>query len=89
MARRAAKVDNNQKQIVEYLRACGFSVTLLHAVGNGCPDLLAGKHGVNYLIEVKAVKGKLTPLQIEWHGNWRGDVMIVRSVDDLDDIVQG
>lgn len=87
MARRAAKVDNNQKQIVQYLRACGFTVLHLHAVGDGCPDLLAGKHGVNYLIEVKGKRGKLTPKQKTFHDEWRGQRMVVRSIEDLESIL--
>jgi Holliday junction resolvase len=85
--RRAAKVDANQPEIVKYLRDCGFTVTLLHAVGGGCPDLLAGKHGVNYLIEVKGKRGKLTKAQVTWHDEWRGQKMVVRCVEDLEDIL--
>jgi Holliday junction resolvase len=87
MARRAAKVDKNQPEIVEYLRACGFTVQLLHAVGGGCPDLLAGKHGVNYLIEVKDGKGKLNERQITWHDEWQGQKMVARCIEDLEDIL--
>lgn len=39
---RAAKVDKNQPEIVEALRAEGAVVQHLHAVGVGCPDLLVG-----------------------------------------------
>jgi Holliday junction resolvase len=79
----AKKVDNNQKEIVTALRACGFTVVHLHAVGKGCPDLLAGRMGVNYLIEVKSAKGKLTPAQRNFHDNWMGQVIIVRGFEDL------
>lgn len=79
----AKKVDANQKEIVATLRACGFSVVHLHAVGKGCPDVMAGRLGVNYLIEIKSPKGKLTPPQIEFHDRWMGQVMIVRRVEDL------
>jgi Holliday junction resolvase len=81
------KVDTNQKEIVEALRACGFSVVHLHAVGKGCPDLIAGRLGVNYLIEIKSAKGKLTPAQVEFHDNWMGQVIVVRSVEDLSAIL--
>lgn len=94
MVHRAAKVDANQKEIVDALRAIGCTVQHLHAVGQGCPDLLVGRGQVNYLIEVKdgaKVKSaqKLTPQQVEWHGMWRGTVNIATCVDDAMRVVGG
>jgi Holliday junction resolvase len=88
MPRRAAKIDSNQSEIVNYLRACGFSVTITSMVGAGFPDIVAGKHGVNYHIEIKDGKGKLTPAQIKYHDEWRGQIMVVRCIEDLESIVQ-
>ena len=68
------RVDSNQAQVVADLRKCGASVLLLHEVGHGCPDLLVGFRGVNYLIEIKTPDGKLNPRQIVWHTLWRGQV---------------
>jgi hypothetical protein len=51
--RRAAKVDANQREVVAALRGAGASVQLLHAVGEGCPDLLVGYKGLTMLLEVK------------------------------------
>lgn len=87
MTRRAAKVDANQPDIVDALRKIGCSVQLLHMVGSGCPDILVGYHGVNYLIEIKddsqpASKAKLNDLQIEWHQSWRGHRSVARNVDE-------
>jgi Holliday junction resolvase len=82
----ASRTDANQRQIVAALRQAGFSVCLLSAAGHGgvpgCPDLVCGGRGTNWLIEVKAPGGKLTPDQVRWHAEWRGQVAIVRSVDD-------
>lgn len=83
--RRAAKVDANQRFIVEALRAVGASVELLHAVGKGCPDLLIGYQGINYLLEVKdGAKApsaqKLTEDQVAWHERWRGRCAVVNDV---------
>jgi len=80
--RRAARIDRNHVEIVEALRGVGASVQDLAAVGKGCPDLLVGYRGQNYVIEVKAPKGTATKAQVFWHADWRGDVRIVRSVDD-------
>lgn len=80
--RRAAKIDANQPEIVAALRAVGCSVQTLAAVGAGVPDLLVGVSGVNLLMEVKTASGKLTKDQVPWHDAWRGQVAIVRSVDE-------
>ena len=82
--RRAAKVDANQREVVAALRGAGASVQLLHAVGEGCPDLLVGHLGVNYLLEVKDGQKppsaqKLTPQQEIWHRDWRGHRVVVNS----------
>lgn len=50
---RAAKVDANQRAVVDVLRAAGCTVVLLHTVGGGCPDLLIGRWGRTFLFEVK------------------------------------
>lgn len=81
---RAAKVDDNQKEIVKALRNMGCSVQHLHSVGAGCPDLLVGYKGFNILLEVKdgnksPSQQKLTPDQIIWHRDWRGHVDVVNS----------
>jgi len=82
--RRASKVDENQKAVVSALRSSGATVTLLHAVGGGCPDLLAGYRGGNYLIEVKdgskpPSARKMTDPQVEFHRDWRGQVCVVTN----------
>ena len=83
---RAARTDANHIEIVKALRAIGASVQSLAAVGVGCPDLLVGYRGANYLLEIKdgtkvPSAQKLTPMQIDWHSSWNGRVAIVNSVD--------
>jgi hypothetical protein len=86
--RRAARVDDNQEEIVRALRALGAVVVSLAAVGNGCPDLLVGHKGKTLLMEVKdgakvPSAQQLTPAQKTWHAVWRGSrVEIVRSVNE-------
>jgi hypothetical protein len=87
MGRRASKVDLNQPEIVSNLRTIpGVSVTDLSKVGAGCPDIMVGYQGANYLIEIKsewAKKGKeLTPMQERWHEEWRGQKSVVWSFDE-------
>ena len=43
---RRAKVDQNQSEIVSALRDFGATVTSLHRVGEGVPDLLVSFLGV-------------------------------------------
>lgn len=83
--RRAAAVDQNQSAIVDALRAVGCTVQPLHAVGKGCPDVLAGRNGINVLLEIKdgskpPSARKLTRDQVLWHDAWRGQVAVVTSV---------
>lgn len=81
--RRAAAVDINQGAIVAGLRRMGASVQTLHRVGDGCPDLLVGFRGRNYLFEVKRnAKAQLTPMEKDWHRCWWGQRDVVYSVDD-------
>ena len=83
--RRAAAVDRNQSEIVAALRKAGATVQILSAVGQGCPDLLAGFRGRNWLLECKDFakppsKRVLTPDQVDWHGGWKGQVAVVETV---------
>ena len=89
---RAKKVDLNQMEIVATLRKIGATVQSLASVGNGCPDLLVGFRGINYLMEVKdgdkaPSAQKLTPDQVKWHIEWRGEVHIVRSIYDAFEVL--
>lgn len=82
--RRAAKVDVTQAEVVAALKGAGATVLHLHSVGEGCPDLLAGFRGRNWLIEVKPDIGspsrrKLRPNQVEWHAGWKGQVATVET----------
>ena len=79
---RFGKVDANHHAIVEALRAVGVSVQSLANIGHGCPDIVAAKGSMTWMIEIKSHKGQLTPDQIKFISAWRGTVHIVRSVDD-------
>lgn len=85
MKRRAARIDENQNEIVKALRAVGCSVVSLASVGNGCPDILVGRHGSNLLMEIKDgakpdSRRRLTPDEKEWHLAWRGQACTVNNV---------
>lgn len=79
------RTDRNQAEIAKALRDAGCSVVSLHAVGKGIPDLLVGRAGRTYLLEVKAWRNQrgepkgLTHKQVAWHADWRGQVAIVTT----------
>ena len=81
--RKHGKVDSNQFEIVQALRQSGCSVQILSSVGGGCPDLLAGRNGVNILLECKSSpNAKLTPDEQKFFDTWKGKAVIVRDVDE-------
>ena len=79
MSAYARRSDKNQQEIIDALRGVGASVTSIHRVGHGIPDLLVGYRGVTYLMEVKGKDGKLTDDEQKWHDEWRGQVAVVRN----------
>lgn len=92
--RKYAKIDDNQKQIVETLRRLGFSVQSIAAIGNGAPDLLVGYEGKNYLFEVKdgnkpPSKQQLSEDEKKWHSLWRGGCDIVKTAEEIVAIILG
>lgn len=85
--RRAAKIDDNQRDIVSALRQAGCSVQSLAGVGKGCPDLVVGFRDRNFLIEIKdgsksPSKRKLTQDEQNFHSMWKGHLAVVENVDE-------
>ncbi len=77
------KVDGNQREIVEGLRALGYSVRHTHIVGKGFPDLVVGKFGFTLLVEVKRAGEKLTPDEKDFFETWTGAAIIGTSVEHI------
>lgn len=92
--RRAARVDENQSDIVAALRAIGATVKVI-SQGDGIPDLLVGFMGKTILLEVKDGKKppsarKLTPAEQKFFDEWRGgSLAIVNTVDEAIAAVTG
>lgn len=77
------KRDANHAAIKDALKAVGCSVLDLADVGRGCPDLLVGYAGHNWLMEVKDGANKtLTEDESRFALLWRGQCAIVRTVDE-------
>lgn len=88
-----ARVDANQAAIVHVLRGLGCTVQPLHTVGAGCPDLLVGFRGRNFLVEIKdgskpPSERELTPAQKAWHMCWNGSVAIVSDQDEAVSLIR-
>ena len=101
--KRAARKDVNHDEIRLAFEGLGCSVLSLHRIGDGCPDLLVGIPGepaLNLLVEVKydrpyrpgeggAEKGELNDEQVKWHSRWRGQVAVVRDLEEVGRLVKG
>lgn len=83
-----ARVDSNHLEIVAALKDSGCTVESLARMGKGCPDLLVGLRGRNWLIEVKGGRGLIRASQAAWRSRWNGQVAIVRNVDEAIEFVQ-
>jgi len=73
---------------VKTFRALGCSVAVTSAVGAGFPDLVVGINGLNIMVEIKdgakpPSERRLTPAQVDFHGYWRGQIVVIETVDQV------
>ena len=64
------------------------------ALGDGFGDIVVGRLKRNFLFEIKNPDGppsdrKLTPDEIDFHMNWRGQVDKVETLAEILEIVRG
>lgn len=88
------RVDDNQLEIIKALKKVGCSVADTSGAGEGFPDLVVGKAGKNWLIEVKdgnkpPSKRKLTPSQGKFHSRWLGQIAVVKDPETAIAVVSG
>ena len=76
------RVDANQSSIVAGLREFNASVQDLHNVGQGCVDLMVAYRNKVYCFEVKSPGGKLTPAEVKWRDNWKGNYYVIHSIEE-------
>ena len=87
--RRKARIDDNQQSVVKSLRQIpGVSVAVTSSLGNGFPDLVIARSGVNYLVELKdgaksKSRKKLTPDEEEFKNTWQGSYHVAESLEDI------
>ena len=85
--RRAAKVDDNQKEIVAAFRKLGWYVLIISQLKNCC-DIIVSKDGRTIAVEIK--DGKKTPSQqklsegeLKFEREWQGEYRLIKSIDDV------
>ncbi len=83
--RKRARIDANQPAIVKALRQVGCSVLVLSQLGDGAPDILVGRAGRNYLLEIKdgerpPSERKLTKDEQTFHNSWAGHKAVVGNI---------
>ena len=90
--RRSARRDDNERKVIDALRACGAYVKQIN--DEGAFDLLVSYRGFTLLLEVKdGAKSPsaraLTPAEQKFHDEWPGDnLYIVTSEHDALDILK-
>ena len=90
--KRHPKLDGNHSSLVAGLRKAGCTVQSLASIGNGCPDIVVGCHGINYLFEIKdpanpPSKRRLTDDERYWHVYWKGQAQVVTTLDQAMEIM--
>ncbi len=83
---RAAKVDDNQPEIVKALRKAGWYVLIISQLKNCC-DIMISKNGRTVAIEIKdgnkpPSKRKLSEGEQKFRDNWQGEYALVESIED-------
>jgi Holliday junction resolvase len=86
--RKKARVDANQKEIVQELRKRGISVLHTHQLGKGAPDIIVGYMNSNYLIELKdgnksKSQQRLTKDELDFSLKWGGNYAVCNSLEQI------
>ena len=85
--RRAAKVDDNQKEVVALFRKLGWTVLIISQLKNCC-DIIVSKAGRTVAIEIKdgakpPSARKLSDGEIKFRDAWQGEYALVICNDDV------
>jgi len=84
---RAARVDENQPEIVKAFRDLGWYVLIISQLKNCC-DIMVSKGGRTVAVEIKdgkkpASKRKLSKGELQFKEEWKGEYAIVICVQDV------
>jgi hypothetical protein len=84
--RYSAKRDENEPLIIAAFKNLGCKVQTLSATG--VPDLAVLINGTVLFVEVKMPKKYLNDKQGEFFAKWRGHCAVVRTVEDVIELVK-
>lgn len=88
--RKYGRTDSNQAELIRHAAALGASCVSLTPMGGGCPDYLIGHRGATYLVEIKGLRGQLTPDQRQFIRDWQGShVHVLRTTEDVERLLIG
>ena len=91
--RRNARVDSNQKEIVEFIRRYGGTVLITSQLKN-CFDILVGYNGFNIIMEIKdgllsPSQRKLTTGEQKFKDTWQGGFYhIVKNLLEVEKVLK-
>lgn len=71
------RTDANAEEILTAMEQAGASI-----YRGGPLDAIIAKGGDTYLIEIKTPKGKLRPSQKAFIARWKGQVFVIRTVEE-------
>lgn len=85
--RRAAKVDDNQADVVKLFRKLGWTVLIISQLKNCC-DIIISKSGRTVAVEIKDGKKppsqrKLSAGEIKFRDNWQGEYALIETQEDV------
>lgn len=85
--RRAAKVDDNQKEVVALFRKLGWTVLIISQLKNCC-DIIISKNGRTVAVEIKdgakqPSQRKLSDGEIKFRDNWQGEYALIETQEDV------
>jgi len=85
--RRAARIDDNQKEVVALFRKLGWYVLIISQLKNCC-DIMVSKNGHTIAIEIKDGKKppsarKLSTGELKFEYEWKGAYELVICDEDV------
>lgn len=85
--RRAAKVDDNQSEVVALFRKLGWTVLIISQLKNCC-DIIISKNGRTVAVEIKdgakpLSKRKLSDGEVKFRDNWQGEYALIETQEDV------
>jgi len=85
--RRAAKVDDNQGEVVALFRKLGWTVLIISQLKN-CADIIVSKNGRTVTIEIKdgnkpPSSRRLSEGEVKFRDAWQGEYALVICNEDV------